>query len=356
MQQSFNIIKDRPVCIQQSEIQQLLNSYTNSFQRQPFFDKETPEELIFLRELVSKGQWNYVEEMLLPLKDRPGHTQCLYLIYHQYYIELLMGEYSGKEDLLREVLVKLREVCSSKDEFSSLCYLLTLPSLLKHPDYTNWSVMSSRELLYNQLLQFLYQHIYLTKSPSPTTPPLNQGGRLVQLLARGLLYEQCEDIFLKRHGLKPIPTDHMLDLLTWLQQLPDSLFQTPPTALPIKITPPLVKSTNHISQSMLLTDNAQEQPQTPPLSISAPELLENNERCPNPNQVLTPPTHTDKSGPSSSTPKYPMSRQPLLSSPPTPILQEKSRVKFDLVSVQPKLSPISVITDKQVCCCRETTL
>ena len=294
--------------------------------------------------------------MLLPLKDRPGHTHCLYLIYRQYYIELLMGDSSGKENLLREVLVKLREVCSSKNEYSSLCYLLTLPSLLKHPDYTNWSVVSSREVLYDHLVQFLCQHIYLTKSPSSTTPPLNQEGRLVQLLARGLLYEQCEDMFLKRHGLKPIPSGHMLDLLTWLQQLPDSLFQTPPTVLPIKITHPLVKSTNHTSQSMLLTDNTQEQPQTSPLSYSAPEILDNNERCPNPDRVLTPPTHISKSGPSSSTPKYPMSRQPLLSTPPTPIFQENSRVKSDIVSLQPKLSQLSVITDKQVCCYRGTRL
>ena len=153
------------------------------------------QELVFLHELVLEGQWSAVTKYLSPLKTLSGHSSCLYQVCKQQYLELLMSRATNTvamEDMekkLSMVLGRLKTLCPSKEEFSSLLFLLTVPKLTSHHDYKDWLVIKSRLSLFHHITKFLHRHV-LTSPPSMKR---QRQQRLAQLVAKGLLYhEQCE--------------------------------------------------------------------------------------------------------------------------------------------------------------------
>jgi WD40 repeat protein len=230
----FTVLEKKPVILKQYEIDSLIESHVNSvYQHHP--QQSLSNELTFLRDLITNGQWLYVEEFLTPFKKEEGHVKILYHIYQQEYMELMISTRDDKrKHRLKEVLDRLSILCPSKEEYSYLCLLLNNANISSHPLYSNWSLYNSRESLYKEIHDFVQHHLY----PSCSVPPSlsSQDSRLVQLIARGLMYERCEEIHMIKHGLKPIPSGHILDLVNWLQHLQDSCYQMSPDLLPVNIT------------------------------------------------------------------------------------------------------------------------
>lgn len=317
----LTILQNKPIILQESEINILLQNHATSCHGD---NRQISEEVCaFLHELVCKGQWTYIKQFLQPLENCEGHTHSLYLLYRQEYIELLMTSSSEKEERVREVLARLTSLSSSTGEdYNTLSILSTVPSLSSHSDYLNWSVASSRDKLYQQLVRFLSRHV---------TPPTS---RLVELIARGLFYESCERHTLQRYNITtPIPPGHMLDLLSWLQQRPpDSVYNPPLNVLPL--------------QSLMSSDNLA----ATPSSYNIPSPATPSSPSPDTPTVIitTPPKFLSVTPPTRVI-------TPLLSSTPrdqcphrygnhktlsTAVIEEKE--------VWPKFSLATVFTEKQV--------
>jgi len=82
------------------------------------------------------------------------------------------------------MLNELETVCESKEEYSSLCLLLTSPKrLAEHPEYKNWKSSTARIACFNQLRPLVQKFI-----PPPSGPPkpirVSRNDRLVQLLIK----------------------------------------------------------------------------------------------------------------------------------------------------------------------------
>ncbi|ODM97600.1 WD repeat-containing protein 47 [Orchesella cincta] len=92
-----------------------------------------------------------------------------------------------------QILNDLETVVESKEEYSSLCLLLTSPSrLAEHPEYKDWKSSTARIACFHHLRPLVQKFI-----PPPSAPPKStqtaSNDRLVQLLIKGLLYETCVD-------------------------------------------------------------------------------------------------------------------------------------------------------------------
>ena len=248
---------------------------------------------------------------------------------------------------LKNVLKKLVTLSPSQDKYKSLHYLLSLPSLSSHPDYKDWKPDTSRQTLFNKLAAYMYKNIF----PSTHQPSTNDSlqSRLIQLVARGLLYEQCESMCIRRYKLEQLPNHHVLDLLSWLTELPHT--HTPPLSIPVLVVPMAVKSDRTLlscHHHSMICGNKLENSSF--LSKSAPEkfwMLQNstcqhrvsktsseNLQCPStPAQILT-----DDNLPRTSTPKHPISRKDLLKSTNSALL---TPITLHPVTRRPKNTPMS---------------
>uniref|UniRef100_A0A8C4N3X1 WD repeat domain 47a n=1 Tax=Eptatretus burgeri TaxID=7764 RepID=A0A8C4N3X1_EPTBU len=78
--------------------------------------------------------------------------------------------------------------CSSRDDYSSLCLLLTLPRLTEHADYRDWSPSTARVHCFHEASVLVSDFI-------PADRKLSMAGfcsspdRLIHLIVKGLLYE-----------------------------------------------------------------------------------------------------------------------------------------------------------------------
>lgn len=191
-----------------------------------------PEERA-IRRLVSHGQWEQVHFYLVPLKDKEGFSHCQFLVHRQELLELLVSRSDNLplfERQVREAMLRLQKSCPTKEQFLSLSYLLTLPRLQAHPDYQKWTPANSRLQLFHVIANFLRSHVHPEASPIPFTL-MTRGSRLAHLVIRGLLYEQCEEVFEAQQQPIEEESDKALDLRQWLRQQPDSLFMIQPSSV-----------------------------------------------------------------------------------------------------------------------------
>ena len=226
-----------------------------------------PQELGFLQDLVADGNWDYVVQFLSPLKDCEGHAHSLYLVQKQEYIELCTDE-KERGERGRTILNKLKTLSPNQEELETLSLLLTHPSpLSSHPLYYGWSLKGSRDELFRHLVRFLSSHMIL-----PTMPT----SKLVRLVARGLMYELCENFILdtcnETGKLHVPPGGHMFDILNWLKSQPKSVI----TGTPPIDTIPIILSSDNESPMVPLGDKAT--PITTPLTT--PPQVDNYDGIP----------------------------------------------------------------------------
>lgn len=231
-----------------------------------------PVELAALRAMVLAGRWDQVMQYLenfVQAEDQEGLRQCKYLAQRQKYLEILQhvessiqtrlqlgftsrttGELmsSGEAQKLHQVmeaqLAVLEPLCPSPKDYNSLKALLSVPSISSSRDYSSWQLQSGRlHTLYtlqdwvSKVLCFdlVSQSPQVKKTPAEST----RSCALLRLLAKGLLYEQCEELCRTRCGEEESKGQvlKMLDLRGWLQQQPDSSFQLPPSELCLVVRP-----------------------------------------------------------------------------------------------------------------------
>uniref|UniRef100_A0A671WRL7 WD repeat domain 47 n=1 Tax=Sparus aurata TaxID=8175 RepID=A0A671WRL7_SPAAU len=133
----------------------------------------------------------------------------------------------------------LEEFCSSKDDYSKLCLLLTLPRLTNHAEFKDWNPSTARVQCFEEACTMVAEFI-------PADRKLSEAGfkasrdRLFQLLLKGVLYECCVEFCQSKATGEEITESEVLlgvdmlcgngcddldlSLLSWMQNLSQTVF------------------------------------------------------------------------------------------------------------------------------------
>ena len=222
------------------------------------------DDMLFLRQLILDGQWDDVLDFIQPMSDVQGFNiqRFRYIIYKHKYLELLCikSEYgpisvaSNAEFTVDEVvrcLNALEELCPSKEDYSNLCLLLTLPRLSDHIDYVDWNPSNARVECFKDVFPLVEKYLVIDKKHDEVSADrlaTATNDRLMQLCIKGMLYESCVD-FCQQKATSPADSGAGLDdarqlqfsellsstgfsdadisLLSWLQAIPHKTFSCP---------------------------------------------------------------------------------------------------------------------------------
>lgn len=166
------------------------------------------DDVLFLRQLILDGQWDDVLEFIQPLEALPDFDmrKFTYSILRHKYVELLCikseanfiaagtnGSVDNAVEEVVKVLSDLEKVAPSKEEYSSLCLLLTLPRLTDHLQYKDWNPSNARVQCFREVHPLVEKFLPGDrKSTDPAHPVTSaKNDRLIQLIIKGILYESC---------------------------------------------------------------------------------------------------------------------------------------------------------------------
>lgn len=213
------------------------------------------DDVLFLRQLVLDGQWDDCMEFIQPLEALQNFNmrQFKYTILRHKYIELLcikseaamnasMNVDVAVEEVV-QILAELEKITPTKEDYSQLCLLLTLPRLVDHLHYKDWNPSKARVECFREIFPLVEK--FLPGDKKNDTMLAAKNDRLIQLIIKGLLYESCvnycqlkatgkssdpqqQDIDFSRvldsvHGF----SDSDLSLLSWIQSIPSDVFSIP---------------------------------------------------------------------------------------------------------------------------------
>ncbi|KAM6921009.1 LOW QUALITY PROTEIN: WD repeat-containing protein 47-like [Xenentodon cancila] len=210
------------------------------------------DDMLFLRQLILDGQWEEVLQFIQPLEgmDKFDKKRFRYIILKQKFLEALCvnNAMSAAEDphnleLTMQEAVKclhsLEEFCPTKDDYSKLCLLLTLPRLTHHAEFKDWNPSTARAHCFEEACAMVAEFIPADRKLSEAGFRAS-GNRLFQLLIKGVLYECCVEFCQSkatgeeiREGEVLLGVDLLcgngcdeldLSLLSWLQNLSSSAF------------------------------------------------------------------------------------------------------------------------------------
>ncbi|XP_072367518.1 WD repeat-containing protein 47-like [Scyliorhinus torazame] len=210
------------------------------------------DDMLFLRQLVLDGHWDEVLQFIQPLEcmEKFDAKRFRYIILKQKFLEALCVnnavsaddepqhlEYTMQEAV--KCLHVLEEYCPSKEDYSKLCLLLTLPRLTNHAEFKDWNPSTARVQCFDEACIMVAEFI-------PADRKLSEAGfkasnnRLFQLVIKGLLYESCVEFCQSRATGEEISESEVLlgiDLLcgngcddldlslhSWLQNLSPDTF------------------------------------------------------------------------------------------------------------------------------------
>nr|XP_029722120.1 WD repeat-containing protein 47-like isoform X3 [Aedes albopictus] len=218
------------------------------------------DDVLFLRQLILDGQWDDVVEFIQPLEALQNFDmkQFKYTILRHKYIELLcikseagglggpplINNVEGAVEEVVQVLGELEKLCPTKEEYSALCLLLTLPKLGDHMQYRDWNPSKARVQCFREIFPLVEKFLPGDKKAGTTQSVFAKNDRLVQLLIKGILYESCVNYCqVKATGAADAAahkinfsrvldgsigfTDSDLSLLSWLQSIPAETFSVP---------------------------------------------------------------------------------------------------------------------------------
>ncbi|NXS11222.1 WDR47 protein, partial [Neodrepanis coruscans] len=210
------------------------------------------DDMLFLRQLILDGQWDEVLQFIQPLEcmEKFDKKRFRYIIMKQKFLEALCvnnamsaeDEPQHLEFTMREAvqcLHALEEYCPSKEDYSKLCLLLTLPRLTNHAEFKEWNPSTARVHCFEEACVMVAEFI-------PADRKLSEAGfkasnnRLFQLVMKGLLYECCVEFCQSKATGEEITESEVLlgidllcgngcddldlSLLSWLQNLPATVF------------------------------------------------------------------------------------------------------------------------------------
>uniref|UniRef100_H3AWQ4 WD repeat domain 47 n=1 Tax=Latimeria chalumnae TaxID=7897 RepID=H3AWQ4_LATCH len=210
------------------------------------------DDMLFLRQLVLDGQWDEVLQFIQPLEcmDKFDKKRFRYIILKQKFLEALcVNNAMSAEDEPQQLeytmqeavncLHALEEHCPSKEDYSKLCLLLTLPRLTNHAEFKDWNPSTARVHCFEEACVMVAEFI-------PADRKLSEAGfkasnnRLFQLIIKGMLYECCVEFCQSKATGEEITESEVLvgidllcgngcddldlSLLSWLQNLSPSVF------------------------------------------------------------------------------------------------------------------------------------
>ena len=217
---------------------------------------EVPKVITSMHNEIAAGHWSKALQLVNSLVVSGSDLASMkYSICKQRYLESidalfiskvqLEGKLKtlGKDKIVKHVnpeqlklvatnLKSLEGLCSQEDYFK-LSFLISCPDLKTHPSYSDWNVQSGRSQTASSVCQHAMKLKYpalLDKCHFPVTRS-RRTNRLLQLVARGILYEKCEKLLLQHqtgsNGGHDRKHDEILDLHSWLALLPGESFQMP---------------------------------------------------------------------------------------------------------------------------------
>ena len=264
-----------------------------------------PLELSALRDLSLHGKWDQVVQYLNAFcgcSDKEGLERCMYLAERQKYFEILHhiennirskfrlgysfpgnGELlSAKEvertqNLIQHQLSVLEGLSPSPEEFQLLKNLFSSSSLSSCKEFSTWQLHSGRLETFYRIGEWVSTVLYLTINFPKQSHDNNLANAdscsLLRLVAKGLLYEQCEQLCRMRCGeSEKEEPPKLLDLSSWIQQQPDSSFQTAPAEIvlvvkPLKSPHPHKEMSSHNLEDDVVTENKSVQCDEVPQSL-----------------------------------------------------------------------------------------
>ncbi|KAM6948499.1 WD repeat-containing protein 47 [Aplochiton taeniatus] len=210
------------------------------------------DDMLFLRQLVLDGQWDEVLQFIQPLEcmDKFDGKRFRYIVLKQKFLEALCvnnamsaeDEPQHLEFTMQEAvkcLHALEEFCPSKDDYSKLCLLLTLPRLTNHAEFKDWNPSTARVQCFEEACNMVAEFIPADRKLSEAGFKAS-GNRLFQLLLKGVLYESCVEFCQSKATGEEITEGEVLlgvdmlcgngcddldlSLLSWMQNLSHSVF------------------------------------------------------------------------------------------------------------------------------------
>ncbi|KAM9790784.1 WD repeat-containing protein 47 [Syngnathus typhle] len=210
------------------------------------------DDMLFLRQLVLDGQWDEVLQFIQPLEcmEKFDKKRFRYIVLKQKFLEALcVNNAMSAEDEPQHLeftmqgavkcLHTLEEFCPSKDDYSKLCLLLTLPRLTNHAEFKDWNPSTARVQCFEEACIMVAEFIPADRKLSEAGFKAS-GDRLFQLLLKGVLYECCVEFCQSKATGEEITESEVLlgvdmlcgngcddvdlSLLSWMQNLAHSVF------------------------------------------------------------------------------------------------------------------------------------
>lgn len=228
------------------------------------------QDLLFFRELILDGRWEEAQLFVEPLRNSAfDHGRVNFYIDRQRFLELAEEQQScpsGVKDLVSAL--KTLEGRCSQEEFHSLCYCLTLPSLAKHPALADWDVYRSRLACFESCLDHL-KAVFPNQIPQGPYSEAVFGPRdpLLTLCEQALFHQMSEaqrqdpqatfppeviaDLFSQSFSLSSIPTSNQ----SQPQQppLPPGLAPSPSNSNNLSLSTPFPPPPNMVPTTTITT-------------------------------------------------------------------------------------------------------
>ena len=216
---------------------------------------QVPKVITSLHNEIVAGNWSKALQLIISLGVSDSDLSAMkYSIWKQRYLESIDTLFSGKvelggklktlgkDEIIKYVnpeqlklvaahLKSLEGLCSQEDYFK-LSFLISCPDLKTHPSYSDWNVKSGRSETASSVCQEAVKLKYpalLNDHRLPAGKP-KRSNRLLQLVAKGILYEKCEKLLQQQGGSDKeckYEDGEILDVHSWLARLPDEVFQIP---------------------------------------------------------------------------------------------------------------------------------
>uniref|UniRef100_H2LRB8 CTLH domain-containing protein n=1 Tax=Oryzias latipes TaxID=8090 RepID=H2LRB8_ORYLA len=206
------------------------------------------DDMLFLRQLILDGQWEEVMQFIQPLEgmEKFDKKRFRYIVLKQKFLEALcvnnaMTAVEDPQNVCIQVscLLHLEEFCPTKEDYSKLCLLLTLPRLTHHAEFKDWNPSTARVHCFEEVCSMVGEFIPADRKLSEAGFRAS-GNRLFQLLIKGLLYECCVEFCQSKATGEEITEGEVLlgvdlvcgnccdeldlSLLSWLQNLSSGAF------------------------------------------------------------------------------------------------------------------------------------
>lgn len=210
--------------------------------------QSTMPGLATVRSLALDGKWRELEKSLLLQQKKEGEEcellqKAKFSLAKQQYLEAVAGldaisSYGQPSaDELGEIhrfLERLKQLAPSNEEYDSLEALLDCQTDF----FDKWNLQRARKETCNVLLEWSKMACFGGREAVKKSANSEEEAHLLTLLlAKGKMYEECEQVCCEKCvGLGTPTASGLLDISSWLQKKPNEFFQEAPPLLKVVST------------------------------------------------------------------------------------------------------------------------